>query len=208
MRVIAGKYKGRKLNSPDDYSVRPTTDKVKEAMFSILTNELYGARVLDLFAGTGGLGIEALSRGAEYCLFADSSRRSLEILRSNLEHCKVAEEIRIKAGDYRKVLKNLTGRIEDGLEEPFDIILLDPPYDGGYMDEIFTLISEGGLLAGDGAAGFAAALRRLIRDASLRRRLGENARVFSERYAPENIWNQWENLLNRIIQRRVPETES
>ena len=150
MRVIAGKYKGRKLNSPDDYSVRPTTDKVKEAMFSILTNELYGARVLDLFAGTGGLGIEALSRGAEYCLFADSSRRSLEILRSNLEHCKVAEEIRIKAGDYRKVLKNLTGRIEEGLEEPFDIILLDPPYDGGFMDEIFALISEGGLLADEG----------------------------------------------------------
>lgn len=150
MRVIAGKYKGRKLNSPDDYSVRPTTDKVKEAMFSILTNELYGARVLDLFAGTGGLGIEALSRGAEYCLFADSSRKSLEILRSNLEHCKIEEEIRIKAGDYRKVLKNLAGRIEDGFEEPFDIILLDPPYDGGYMDEIFALIAEGRLLADDG----------------------------------------------------------
>ena len=77
MRVIAGKYKGRKLFSPEDSSVRPTTDKVKEACFSILTNDIYDARVLDLFAGTGGLGIEALSRGASYCLFAEVSGSKL-----------------------------------------------------------------------------------------------------------------------------------
>ena len=150
MRVIAGKYKGRKLNSPEDSSVRPTTDKVKEALFSILTNEIYGARVLDLFAGSGGLGIEALSRGASYCLFADSSRKSLGLLKSNLEHCRVEEETRAAAGDYAKVLRNLARRIEDGLEEPFDIILLDPPYDAGYMDKAFRLIAEGGILAADG----------------------------------------------------------
>ena len=150
MRVIAGKYKGRKLNSPDDSSVRPTTDKAKEALFSILTNEIYGARVLDLFAGTGGLGIEALSRGASYCLFADSSRRSLDLIRSNLAHCAVEEETRVAAGDYAKVLKNLARRIEDGLEEPFDIILLDPPYDAGYLNKAFRLIAEGGILAEDG----------------------------------------------------------
>ena len=150
MRVIAGKYKGRKLNSPDDSTVRPTTDKVKEACFSILTNEIYGARVLDLFAGTGGLGIEALSRGASYCLFSDSSRRSLDLIRSNLAHCAVEEKTKVAAGDYAKVLKNLARRIEEGLEEPFDIILLDPPYDAGYLDEAFRLIAEGGVLAGDG----------------------------------------------------------
>ena len=150
MRVIAGKYKGRKLNSPEDSSVRPTTDKVKEALFSILTNEIYGARVLDLFAGTGGLGIEALSRGASYCLFADASRKSLALLKSNLEHCEVEEETRAVTGDYAKILRNLARRIENGLEQPFDIILLDPPYEAGYMDQAFRLIAEGGLLAGDG----------------------------------------------------------
>ncbi|MGX8773831.1 MAG: 16S rRNA (guanine(966)-N(2))-methyltransferase RsmD [Bacillota bacterium] len=150
MRVIAGKYKGRKLNSPDDNNVRPTTDKAKEALFSILTNEIYGARVLDLFAGTGGLGIEALSRGASYCLFADSSRKSLDLIRSNVEHCKIEEPTRVAAGDYTKVLKNLARRIEDGLEEPFDIIFLDPPYDAGYTDEAFRLIAEGGILAAEG----------------------------------------------------------
>ena len=150
MRVIAGKYKGRKLNSPDDYNVRPTTDKAKEALFSILTNDIYGARVLDLFAGTGGLGIEALSRGASYCVFADASRKSLDLIRSNIDHCNIEEPTRVAAGDYTKVLKNLARRIEDGLEEPFDIILLDPPYDAGYTEKAFELISEGGILAEDG----------------------------------------------------------
>ena len=150
MRVIAGKYKGRKLNSPEDSSVRPTTDKAKEALFSILTNEIYGARVLDLFAGSGGLGIEALSRGATYCLFADSSRRSLDLIRSNIAHCEIEEPTRVAAGDYAKILRNLARRIEDGIEEPFDIILLDPPYDAGYMDKAFALIAEGGILAPDG----------------------------------------------------------
>lgn len=150
MRVIAGKYKGRKLFSPEDSSVRPTTDKVKEACFSILTNELYDARVLDLFAGSGGLGIEALSRGASYCLFADASRKSLSLVKQNLDHCKVEEATRLAAGDYRKVLGSLAGRIEDGLEEPFDIILLDPPYDAGFLEEVLRLISEGGILAPEG----------------------------------------------------------
>ena len=150
MRVIAGKYKGRKLFSPEDSSVRPTTDKVKEACFSILTNDIYDARVLDLFAGSGGLGIEALSRGASYCLFADASRKSLNLVKQNLDHCKVEEYTRIAAGDYSKVLKSLAGRIEDGREEPFDIILLDPPYDAGFLDEVFRLIAEGGVLAPGG----------------------------------------------------------
>ena len=150
MRVIAGKYKGRKLNSPEDYSVRPTTDKAKEALFSILTNDIYGSRVLDLFAGTGGLGIEALSRGASYCLFADSSKKSIDLIKSNIAHCGIEEPVRVAAGDYTKILRNLARRIEDGIEEPFEIIFLDPPYDAGYTDEAFRLIDEGGVLAEDG----------------------------------------------------------
>ena len=90
MRIIAGEYKGRRLTSPADDRVRPTTDKAKEAIFSILTNEIYGSYVLDLFAGSGNLGLEALSRGAEHCWFADSSRDSLKLIRGNISYCKAA----------------------------------------------------------------------------------------------------------------------
>lgn len=150
MRVITGKYRGRKLNTPENYDIRPTSDKAKEALFSILTNEIYGSRVLDLFSGTGSLGIEALSRGAEYCVFADASRQSLNLVKENLEHCKVEEETRVMAGDYRKILKQLGDRIGDGLEEAFDIILLDPPYNKGMLEPAFAIIEEGGILAPGG----------------------------------------------------------
>lgn len=150
MRVITGKYRGRKLNTPADYDIRPTSDKAKEALFSILANRIYESRVLDLFAGTGSIGIEALSRGAGYCLFADASGKSLKLVKENLEHCKVEEKTRVAAGDFRKILKNLTDRIEDGLEEPFDIIFLDPPYNKDLLPEAFNLIREGGILDSEG----------------------------------------------------------
>jgi len=150
MRVIAGKYKGRKLNSPENCDIRPTSDKVKEAMFSILTADVCGSRVLDLFAGTGSLGIEALSRGADCCVFADSSRAGLNLVKSNLQHCKVEEETKTVPGDYRKVLMNLSSRIEDGLEEKFDIVLLDPPYGKGFLTDAIEMISDGKILREDG----------------------------------------------------------
>ena len=142
MRVIAGKYKGRKLESPADNSIRPTTDKVKEALFSILSECIWGSRVLDLFSGTGNLGIEALSRGAELCVFADNSRESLRLIKGNIAHCKAQEGARVVAGDFKKVLMNL--------EDKFDIILLDPPYGKDMLPECFALIREYGLLAEDG----------------------------------------------------------
>lgn len=141
MRVIAGEYKGRKLQPPADNSVRPTTDKVKEALFSILTEKIWGSRVLDLFSGTGNLGIEALSRGASECIFADNSRDSLRLIKNNIAHCK-AEGARVIPGDFKKVLMNLEGQ--------FDIILLDPPYDQGFMEPCFELIEQQGLLAEGG----------------------------------------------------------
>ena len=141
MRVIAGVYKGRRLQTPADYSVRPTTDKVKEALFSILADRIWGSRVLDLFSGTGNLGIEALSRGAELCVFGDNSRESIRMIKDNIAHCR-AEGAVVKAGDYKKLLMNLDGQ--------FDIIILDPPYDKGYMDSCFELIRQNDLLAEDG----------------------------------------------------------
>ena len=106
--------------------------------------------MLDLFAGTGGLGIEALSRGAEYCVFADASRKSIALVKENLDHCKVEEKTKIMPGDYKKVLKNLGDRIEQGLEEQFDIIILDPPYNKGLLADAFRLIAEGSILAPEG----------------------------------------------------------
>ena len=150
MRVIAGKYKGRKLSTPENYDIRPTTDKAKEALFSILANDIYDSRVLDLFAGTGGLGIEALSRGAGYCVFADASRKSLALVKENLEPCRVEEKTKVMAGDFKKNLMNLGDRIEEGLEEPFDIIILDPPYNKGLLDDAFRLIRERSILADTG----------------------------------------------------------
>lgn len=138
MRVIAGEYKGRRLETPPDYSIRPTTDKVKEAMFSILADRIWDSKVLDLFSGTGNLGKEALSRGAGLCVFADSSRESLRLIKSNIAHCRAEKGARIAAGDFKKTLMNL--------DEKFDIILLDPPYDKEYLPECFRLIAEEGLL--------------------------------------------------------------
>lgn len=134
MRIIAGDYKGRRLTSPMDDRVRPTSDKVKEAIFSILMNEIYGSNVLDLFSGSGNLGLEALSRGAQHCWFADSSRDSLKLIRDNISYCKANDKATVLAGDFRKVLARITTKM--------DIILLDPPYNMGMLPECFDLIGE------------------------------------------------------------------
>lgn len=142
MRIIAGEYKGRRLHPPLDNRIRPTSDKVKEAVFSILTNEIYGSKVLDLFAGTGNLGLEALSRGAEHCWFCDSSRDSIRLLRENISYCRADERVTVMTGDFRKILGRLT--------QPMDIIFLDPPYNMGLLPECFSLIAENELLAEEG----------------------------------------------------------
>lgn len=144
MRIIAGDYKGRRLYAPNDNKIRPTTDKVKEAIFSILNSHvnIYGSKVLDLFAGTGNLGLEALSRGAEHCWFSDSSRDSLKLLRENISHCRAEDQATVLAGDFRKVLARLAA--------PCDVIFLDPPYNKEMLPECFEQITEYGLLAEKG----------------------------------------------------------
>ncbi len=143
MRVIAGDLKGRKLISPkDDKTIRPTTDKVKEAIFSIIANVFYDDVVIDVFAGTGSLGIEALSRGAKHCYFGDKSRESLSIIKENVSYCKVADKSTIIAGDYEQVLKRIPVKAQ--------AIFLDPPYKEGLMVSCIELISELDLLADEG----------------------------------------------------------
>ena len=134
MRVITGTARGRKLRSPDGYDVRPTTEVTKEAMFSILQFELEGARVLDLFAGSGQLGIEALSRGAEFCTFVDAARASQDLVRENLTTTGLGARARVMPMDFLAFLQST--------RETFDIAFLDPPYAKGMIDQALPLLAD------------------------------------------------------------------
>lgn len=142
MRIIAGDYKGRRLFVPKDDLVRPTTEKVKEALFSIIAPDIYGAKVCDLFAGTGNLGLEALSRGAEHCWFCDHAGESIKLIKDNVEMCRAEENSRIIHGDCIKAL--------DMIDEKIDIFFLDPPYKKNLLEKSMEAISERDLLAEGG----------------------------------------------------------
>ncbi|MDL1956321.1 MAG: 16S rRNA (guanine(966)-N(2))-methyltransferase RsmD [Candidatus Desulfofervidus auxilii] len=133
MRVIAGKYKGHCLATPAYQFIRPTTQKVKEAIFNILTNTWNDAIVLDLYAGTGNLGIEALSRGAKKVVFVDKSPLAIKIIKKNISKLG---DVQVKIW-RRDVLKGL-----NFLKETFSIIFIDPPYEEGYVEKTLTLIKK------------------------------------------------------------------
>ena len=142
MRVITGIARGRKLRSPDGYDVRPTTEVTKEAMFSILQFELEGARVLDLFAGTGQLGIEALSRGAKSSVFVDAGSEACRLVRENLQRTGLTSQAQVVQADYLQFLARCQG--------PFDIIFLDPPYAEVFLENALEKISEIDILGNRG----------------------------------------------------------
>lgn len=142
MRVISGKMRGVRLKTPDGSNTRPTADRVKEAMFSILQFELPGARVLDLFGGTGQLGIEAISRGAKEAVFVDQSEKACKLIRENLRLARMEKEGRVVRGDYLTFLKSA--------KERFDIILLDPPYAEVFLENALKLITEIDILQSNG----------------------------------------------------------
>ena len=104
MRIITGDFKGRKIEMPTGYDIRPTTEKVKEAMFSIIGQRIYDSVCADLFSGTGNLGLEALSRGAEKCWFCDNNRESIKLIKQNIANCRAEEWSELVAGDYEKCL--------------------------------------------------------------------------------------------------------
>jgi 16S rRNA (guanine966-N2)-methyltransferase len=128
MRIIAGKYKSRLINSPKGVEVRPTSDRVKESMFGILGTFVIDKNVLDLFSGTGNLGIEALSRGAKTCVFIDSNPRCIAAIKENLGSLGIKEEAQVILKDAFRYIKEAN---ENGIF--FDVIFLDPPY---YRDSI------------------------------------------------------------------------
>ena len=145
MRIITGDFKGRKIEMPAGYDIRPTTEKVKEAMFSIIGQDIYGAVCADLFSGTGNLGLEALSRGADKCWFSDNNRESIKLIRRNIENCRAEEWSELVPGDFEKCLLRIK---ESG--DKVDVFLLDPPYKKGLYGRCFELIRELDLLAEDG----------------------------------------------------------
>jgi 16S rRNA (guanine966-N2)-methyltransferase len=144
MRVIAGEARGRTLVAPKSMRVRPTADRVKEALFSMLISrlgELSEMRVLDIFAGTGNLGIEALSRGAAYAVFVDSHRESAEVIRKNLEITRFTEKAKVVMQDAATALKLLARS-----EAPFHLVFLDPPYHEGHTEKLLDLLAGSTLI--------------------------------------------------------------
>jgi 16S rRNA (guanine(966)-N(2))-methyltransferase RsmD len=143
MRVIAGSLKGRRLKPPNWEGLRPTSDKLRETLFNILAPRLGGARVLDGYAGTGALGIEAISRGAEMVTFAESDRRAQALIADNLAHCGVTN-------GYAIIRATVAQAIDDFGAASLDIILLDPPYDDLQVDTVIAtagdLLAPGGVL--------------------------------------------------------------
>ena len=142
MRVITGKARGVQLKTPDGMLTRPTADRVKEALFSIINFDLPGAAVLDLFGGTGQLGIEALSRGAKSAVFVDQREDACKIIRENLRRTKLESQARVIHSDYLDYLRRS--------REKFDIILLDPPYAEVFLENALKCITEIDILQSGG----------------------------------------------------------
>ncbi|HEY2993002.1 MAG TPA: 16S rRNA (guanine(966)-N(2))-methyltransferase RsmD [Methylomirabilota bacterium] len=145
MRIIAGALKGRRLTVPKGDTTRPTADQVRIALMDTLTPRLAGARVLDLFAGAGGVGLEALSRGAAEVTLVERDARAVAALRENVAALGVAAAARVRRGD---VLRELEALYRAG--ERFDIVFLDPPYDGGLVETTLETLGGGGLLLAEG----------------------------------------------------------
>ena len=142
MRVITGTARGIQLKTPDGMQTRPTADRVKEALFSIINFDVPGAKVLDLFGGTGQLGIEALSRGAESAVFVDAREDSCKLIRENLKRTKLEKNAKVIRSDYMDYLKRC--------REQYNIIFLDPPYAEEYLENAIKKITEIDILQSNG----------------------------------------------------------
>lgn len=142
MRVVTGTARGARLKEPGSMEVRPTIDRVKEAMFNIIQFDIEGRNVLDLFAGTGQLAIEALSRGAEKAVLVDIGREAVALIRENLKRTKLMDRARIIQKDYCAFLSENT--------EKFDLIFLDPPYQTNFLENALQKIAEFDILTDGG----------------------------------------------------------
>jgi 16S rRNA (guanine(966)-N(2))-methyltransferase RsmD len=163
MRVIAGRYKGRRLKAPAWEGLRPTSDRLKETLFNVLGEAAEGARVLDGFAGSGALGIEALSRGASHVTFVDDDRRAAALIEENLRHCGISGGYVIIRGSFAGAVRRVPA------DQAFDLVVLDPPYEYANLSEAFAAAE--GCLSPDGLLVLEHARRRDVPEqgASFRR---------------------------------------
>lgn len=136
MRVIAGKARSLPLKTLDGLHTRPTTDRIKETLFNILSEEIPGCRFLDLFAGSGGIGIEALSRGAECAVFVDKSRDAVSVIQENLRFTRLEDKARVIQKDAAAAILSLSR------EAPFDLIFLDAPYGDGNLKKALEALAK------------------------------------------------------------------
>jgi len=181
MRVIGGTYRGRRLRTLAGLSVRPTSDRLRETLFNIISSRIADSRFLDLCAGSGAVGIEALSRGASHVTFVDSSRHASSVIQSNLDDLGIAENVSVISRDAAAALRHL-----DTSEESFDIVFFDPPYASEIYDQVLKrlgsarLVSSGGLVIVEHLAKTPPKLESGM--LSLRRELkqGESALAFYE----------------------------
>ena len=142
MRIVAGSLRGKKLVSPEGETTRPTHERTREAVFAALQAVTPGARVLDGFAGSGAMALEALSRGAEYAVLLERDEVACRAIERNIRDCRLEERARLVRGDALKILETLEA-------EPFDLVLLDPPYGKGLIEQALELLLRRGLLAED-----------------------------------------------------------
>ncbi|MFR4384068.1 MAG: 16S rRNA (guanine(966)-N(2))-methyltransferase RsmD [Phascolarctobacterium sp.] len=137
MRIITGKARGLQLTVPKTYDVRPTADRVKESVFNIIGSKIIGARVLDLFAGTGNLGLESWSRGAGSITFIDESKESLRLVKSNITKCRADADCQMIKGSAPQVAERLAIQ-----GEYFDFAFCDPPYNKGWVQQIIAVLGK------------------------------------------------------------------
>jgi 16S rRNA (guanine966-N2)-methyltransferase len=145
VRIISGELRGRRLRAPEGLATRPTSDRVREALFNIISARVPGARFLDVCAGSGAVGLEAISRGAERAVFVEQSRRALEQIEDNVERCGVAERTRIVPKD---AVAGLRGLLASG--ERFDLVYVDPPYDADLYRPVLRFLGATEIVEPDG----------------------------------------------------------
>jgi 16S rRNA (guanine(966)-N(2))-methyltransferase RsmD len=174
LRVIGGALGGRNLKGPPRSGVRPTTDRVREALFGILGSDVEGARVLDLYSGTGALGIEALSRGAEHCDFVEADAKACDVVRENLSRTALLDRARLYPLTVAKALPRLQG--------PYDLVVADPPYEYDRAESELTEVVTRGLLAPDGTLAVEHSQRHLWPET-----LGGRRQLTSRRYGDTRV---------------------
>lgn len=155
MRIIAGQWRGRRLGAPDGRDVRPTTDRVREAIFGSLAGRIEGAAVLDVFGGSGALGLEAASRGAEQVVIIERSRRAQAAIKANIAALGGDGRVRLICAPYERAMRTLSGHMK------FNVFFLDPPYDSSQYDPALEMIRETGL-ADEGAIAMLESNRELV----------------------------------------------